>query len=669
MKHLELVCGPHALSPRRRLQTRLFLAVRRRIYTSASCSTAWARGCNPEAPVVLFFIFGLCIIQRMDPTLAALVRLPDEIIVSVLALLPPAHIEVLLHYAPLRPLVIDTYYAHELHVILSPTRRPHHCDPDPQRRQLIDFDYIEFDEFWRANPAVAPHRLVIFAGGDFGPLETLLATHRRRLAALAELHLHIERYEPTARDLASIAAFANVTKLQFTQTPLTLLAHPPHNAFLATLPNLEQLVLLGHNIKDWSAIALPPRLRHLDVLWNDEVRINSMVLPPSVTDLYWNQSGVRAVPRRLAPHLATLMLTYNDISAVEVAHLPPTLETLDLLYNCVAHFGAGRWPPMLKSLLLSHNLINNDALAELARCEMPATLKILKLDDNPFTTLEHPLPDTLEYLDVSHTRLHTLGPSFEFPALLESLDLSSSEHLVFARVRFPARLRHLNLDGCRLDSLHYFEWPSSLWRLLLCGNRLRDLTLCADWARLTALKHLELYFNQIASLQGWQPPPNLAHLDLSKNELTLLAGPLFSHPHTHLDTIKLDTNNIAHLGSDLCLPRRLRTLSLRDNALAGECTVPPAMTMGALENLDLSDNSITRLRWHLQPHPSALRALDLTRNLILKTGKSTAAIAQFYSDLEVALKIRCTKHKASVNSLHEFTREPIVALSVATSVA
>lgn len=620
--------------------------------------------------MILFFFFGLCIIQRMDPTLAALVRLPDEIIVSVLALLPPAYIAVLLHYAPLRPLVIGTYYSHELHVILSPTRRPHHCNPDPQRRQLVDFDYIEFDEFWRANPAVAPHRLVIFAGGDFRLFETLLATHRRRLAALAELHFHIERYEPTARDLALIASFANLTKLQFTQAHLTLLAHPPHNAFFASLANLEQLVLLGHNIKDWSAIALPPRLRHLDVLWNDEVRIESMELPPSLTDLYWNQAGIRAVPTRLPPHLTTLMLTYNDIAAVEVAHLPQTLETLDLLYNCVAHFGAGRWPPTLKSLLLSHNLITNDALAELARCEMPVTLKNLKLDDNPFTTLDHlQLPDAIEYLDLSHTRLHTLGSAFEFPALLESLDLSNNEHLAFTRVRFPARLRHLNLDGCKLDSLHYFEWPASLWRLLLCGNHLRHLTLCADWARLTALKHLELYFNHIASLQGWQPPPNLAYLDLSKNELTLLSGPLFSQPHYHLDTIKLDTNNIAHLGGDLCLPRRLRTLSLRDNSLVGQLAVPPAVTMGALENLDLSDNSITQLVWHLQPHPSALRTLDLTRNMILKTGKSTAAVAQFYRDLEDALKIRCTKHKASVNSLHEFTREPIVALSVATSVA
>ncbi|CAH2354754.1 hypothetical protein CLIB1423_18S02938 [[Candida] railenensis] len=653
----------------------------------------------------------ICDTMDISSLLDTLQRCPEEIILSIFDFLPSSYIsQFFLHYnAFFRQLVIQNYYSNELHVVLSPTRRPHHCiDNDIQRKELVDFNsYVEIDDFLTENPDINPQRLIIITGGDFRSLETLLLKYRDRFTnKISELQFQIEKYEPTISDLQLISEFrGNLTKLQFTQLEFSALKKSP--TFLYNLQNLNQFVLLGHKIYNWSKLktVLPPNLQQLDISWNDESNMSSQLqLPESVTDLYWNQAGVddRILnTKRFPSHLKTLMLTYNSISTIDLGSLPQTLETIDLSYNCINTFVEGSdWPPLLRSILLSHNLINDDTLELLQSCQWPTNLKNLRLDNNPFTTLKDltNLPNSIEYLDLSQTRLTSLNvlsdrerrtenqnhveySYFKFPVYLETLNLSNSESLQFDekdRIQFPKRLLNLNLDECKIERLDCFSFPDSLSKLSLCGNNIQNLNSYEDvssgsgtnswtWSKLVNLSHLELYLNKIQTLENWFPPLQLKYVDLGKNQLDSLSmenTPIFQFQHCQhlkLQNLRLEINNISRLDDRIVLPPYLRNLSLKDNSLSGEINIPASFVNGCqLENLDLSDNSIEKLSFSptttVQGEVNCnLRSLNLTRNLILKQGKNNETLKMFYDDIENGLGLKVSKRKANVNSLHEFS--------------
>lgn len=624
-------------------------------------------------------------------------RLPAVVVAQICELLPSEYVsEVFLRLQghPLRELVVDQYYSKEVHFILSPTLRPHPCRKTAYQRLLTDLEnYAEADDFLSENPDITPNTIKIITGGDYRSLEALLEAHRERLLLVPRLEIHIQRYELSDAELEFVCSFSNLSRLHFTGVKFVR-SSALLQTQLASLSQLQELVILGHSVRSWKQVQLPPNIVHIDISWNNVSDISTLAVPDLVTEIYWNQAGVsntKLLAFAFPSNLKTLMLTYNNISSLNISHLPRTLETLDLSYNAIHDFiveEAGAWPPNLKSILLSHNMVDNDSLKKLSHAQWPPFLQNLKLDNNPFTSLASlaNLPENLGYLDLSETGLKSLEvteaeyPFFHFPDFLDSLNISSCNNLVFheyadpaKRIRFPATLLALNLSECGVRNLGVFLFPPSLAKLSLTGNKIEDLTSynlhaasganVVDWMHLERLEELELYFNSISSLSGWEVPPQLRVLDLRMNkltEITPVCTPLFNKGTkrlTKLHTLNLASNLIAQVHGGAILPSSVVKLSLSKNRLSGVFGVPRGFVAHpSLRELDLSSNAIEELEFGPETiAKSQLRVLDLSSNKVLKDRTDPQKVPQrvqaFYDKLQTGLGVDF-RRKANVNSVH-----------------
>lgn len=569
--------------------------------------------------------------------------IPSEYLFEWVLALPPTHF--------LRQVIVETYFQHELHFVLCPTKRPHLCPP-----QVLDINFSDVDDFLRENPDISPSRIKFVVGKNFDLFQKLVQKYL--FATIQLVEIEIESYNLTKDDLKFIIArLPNTVKLQFGGSKLTSGLQD-----IDQLRNLQTLIVLAHGITNWENVVLPP-VNHLDISWNNYSSINTLKIPPSVTQIFFNQAGLNNHKFRelqFPPQLNTLMLTYNNISSINLNSLPSTLEVLDLSYNLIGSV-EGNWPPNLKSLLLSNNLITNDTLQTLNN--WPCFLKNLKLDNNPFDSLNnlHNLPDNLQYLNLSENNLkslHTDQGYFEFPQFLEHLDLSNSSNWNYnlfyhpVTIKFPSTLQNLNLSECNLNDLSIFQFPPSLTKLSLSGNNIANLSNYPYWQKLVKLQELELYFNKIPSLEGWKIPPNLTALDIRLNQLSRLEQtPLFSHQH--LRTIRLGQNQITGFDSTITVAKSLHFLSINDNSL----TSLPSFLLGGsnLRELDLSDNIISSIEVGSEDG-SSLTKLNLTGNKLLKGPSSQTMnekVAAFYKDLESILH-KNVKRKFNVNSVHSF---------------
>jgi len=632
-------------------------------------------------------------------------RLPNHVILEVLSYLPASYItEFMMKFKnEISDLILEEYFSKEMHLMLSPTYFPHRCKYPEHIKRLVDFEsFGEIDEFLSEFPNVNPKRLVFITGGDFRSLEQLLTAYRDRfIGKTCEIDLYIERYELDDKDLELITSFPNIRKLQFSRATMskTLGGLVKH---LHRLLNLQELVFLGHKIIDWTQIKFPPNLKHLDISWYEHLNINTISIPNSVTDLFWNRSGLDSekLTRQTFPsHLKTLMLTYNNLTSIDVSKLPTTLETIDLLYNSINRFistsSNNAWPANLKSILLSHNDMTNLGLQMLSELVWPFDLQNLRLDNNRFTSLDDLkyLPDRLEYLDLSFTPLTSLDissgdstlhgqSSFKFPDFLDTLHFSNCYRLDFSvylatnRISFPSYLTCLNLDDCNISDLQVFEFPKSIRKLSISGNKIEDLTSynmtvdegngpkqVVNWNQLVNLVDLELYLNKIQSLDAWEVPPALRNLDIRLNFISHIStkSPLFSSHNAqstnNLHVLKLSDNNIKTIACDISIPPNLKVLLLDRNHLVDEFIFPDSFVNShCLEELGLSMCGLRKLTFKsLSPPNSQLKKLDLTDNYLLYDASDIRqSINEFYDTLELGLGVKMSKRKFRVNSIHTF---------------
>lgn len=632
-------------------------------------------------------------------------RLPNHVILEVLSYLPADYITDFMMKLnnEVSDLILEEYFSREMHLMLSPTYFPHRCKYPEHVRRLIDFEsFGEIDEFLTEFPDINPRRVVFITGGDFRSLEQLLVSYRERfIKKSCEIDMYIELYELDDKDLDLIASFPNLRKLQFSRATMTKTLHSLEKC-LHKLDNLQELVFLGHKIIDWSRIAFPANLKLLDISWYDHLNVNTISLPGSITDLFWNQSGLdseKLVKQTFPAHLKTLMLTYNNLTSIDVSILPSTLETIDLLYNSINSFTSASsnnsWPANLKSILLSHNYITNAGLAMLAELDWPLGLQNLKLDNNRITTLADLkyLPDRLEYLDLSFTWLTSLDvvqadstlsdqAFYKFPEFLDTLHLSNCYHLDFSnyleteRINFPPFLTCLNLDDCNITDLQVFNFPKSIRKLSISGNKIEDLNSynltidegngpkkVVNWNQLAHLMDLELYLNKIQTLDAWEVPPNLRNLDVRLNFITHISTncPLFSLHHAqstkNLQVLKLSDNNIRTIAFDVAMPSNLQTLLLDRNNLVEEFVFPVSfVTSYNLEELGLGMCGIRRLTFKSLPTRNYhFKKLDLTDNyLLFDASDIRQSIDEFYDSLENGLGVKVSKRKFRVNGVHTF---------------
>lgn len=622
--------------------------------------------------------------------------LPWNILCEVFKYLPSDIIsETLLLVPLLRHLIIEQYYSKEIHLILSPTPRPHFCTSDAQKKELIDItSYGEIEDFLIDNPDINPTLIQVITSQDFRSLELLLNQFHDRLRSAPKLNIHVDSYNMTHEDARLIMSFPNLHKFQTGRMNLrnfsTVL-----NESVGNMDNLKELVFLGHDMSDWSGVTFPPNLVNLDVSWNSFTDVTSMKLPENLQNLYWNQAGIKNgifEKLRFPPGLKTLMVTYNDLHWINVSQLPQTLETVDLSNNNLMTFKAdvsnASWPPNLKSILLHNNCIDDNALKELSAIKWPPLLENLRLDENKFTSLQHlnTLPDYLKYLDLSDTHIKTFVvaheadeyPYFVFPDLLSLLNIQNCRELRYGdleamtsvppsqRVRFPENLETLNLSECNFDRLGYFIFPKHVKRLSLTGNLIRDLTSynyfmdgreLISWSQLENLKELELFYNNISHLQDWVPPSTLGKLDLRRNKFKILTAthtPLFNEIHNQgladFRSINLEQNEIHTIDRRLWLPPNLTSFNLARNNLAQFVFTPGIANHQNLSLIDLSWNQIEKISLLEPKAASHLTEINLSRNAGAQFQMTTEEFYEVFKKMGLTV----TKKKHNLKSVHQF---------------
>lgn len=615
--------------------------------------------------------------------------LPHHVILQIIDQLPLDHIiDFFLQNKKstggsiVRSIIIEEYFSKELHFIVSPTRRPYFSSFPLNKRHFITFKtYFEIKKLLDENPDIIPQKLLLISGGDFNTLQDLMAHYRERFAMVEYLDITLESSSPIASEnLQFLLSFDNLRKLHCSSK----LIHCKKvlNKVFDVHPSLEEIVLLGHGISNWSSIKFPQaKLRLLDISWTQSIDVLTIDVPQSTQEIYWNMSNISDPIFsliKLPMNLRTLMLTYNKLNLIDISKLPRTLENLDLSHNQISSVedsvGNG-WPQTMKSLLFSSNHINNDSLLKLSQIGWPKQLNNLILDNNPFTKLSSlfNLPSDLQFLNLSHTAITSLSDGnalYEFPAYLTILRLANCKKLTYSewyRVKFPIYLTDLDLTECNILSLEYFEFPKGLEKLALLGNQIEDLnsyeqsSTSHTWQQLSNLVELDLFSNCLTSLNSWNIPHQLKRLDLRLNKFTEISAKSMSlfnakFPNA-LRFLNLSQNSISLIDAHISVPPELRILLISENLISGVLSLPDSL--GQLQSLDISGNYITGIEFSMHRNDSSrLKLLDLSGNLLFKkTGNPAETrknVAEFYDALETGLGIKVKLRKFNVNGQHQF---------------
>lgn len=611
-------------------------------------------------------------------------NLPDDIIVSVIKQLSLDYIiEWILHVPQLEDIVLQQFYnQNEIQFLISPTKRPHLNHVPHDKLELTTFKgYYQICTFLTENASkFVPKKLVIICGGDWLSLVCLLTDFEIWLSKIEQLELVLETHPLKSKDLENILAFKNLSKIHFSGVSLKGCSKwLRQTEMLVNHPSLSNIILLKHEIINWTDIELPRGLKSLDLSWDSTINIKTLKIPSGVEEIYFNSAKVDTISNidmsLCGENLNTLMLTYNSLTLISLKHLPPNLKTLDLSCNLISEikdieYG---WPD-LDNLLLRDNRLVDYSISQVT--QWPENLKMLALTANELETISYleNLPDTIEVLDLSNNEFKSLlvsstGESFKFPKNLKNLQIAGCKLLLpedgdtsmSSYLTFPHQLEELNLSECNITSLNAFKFPLSLVKLALSGNIIRNLCSYDDhisksWTVLKHLRELDLYSNNIRNLEGWKIPENLKYLDLRVNYIeTLLSDwPIFNsefNQDLQLSHLNISYCRLEAISDNLQLPRYLRVLDLSNNSIAG--TFKLLVCYKQLFSLNLSMNLIKDIEIVDDPNGVCnIFELDLGENYICHANRNKESIQEFYLKLESGLHITIKNKKFKVNSLH-----------------
>lgn len=222
----------------------------------------------------------------------------------------------------------------------------------------------------------------------------------------------------------------------------------------------------------------------------------------------------------------------NDIHVIHEQFLPPNVREVSFYGNCIHKYGLpDRWPETLRIISLERNDISNTN----ETIVWPAELEVLSLDDNPLHEQPKNLPENLDLLSMSYTKLKTLS---NLPKGLKKLRAYYSQLLTIGPL--PSSLEYLNLGYNQLKTSSIFRYPlpKTLAFLNLDYNNLTQIpenlpdsihTLSVVGNKLTALpKHLPAKLrlliankNRIQEFKPvWKPNQRLFQLHVRDNCLT-----------------------------------------------------------------------------------------------------------------------------------------------------
>jgi Leucine-rich repeat (LRR) protein len=222
----------------------------------------------------------------------------------------------------------------------------------------------------------------------------------------------------------------------------------------------------------------------------------------------------------------------NDIRVIHDQYLPPNVKEVCFYGNRIDKYGLpDNWPQTLKIISLERNDITNTN----ETVNWPSNLEVLSFDDNPLYEQPKNLPENLNLLSMSYTKLKTL---YNLPKGLKKLRAYYSQLLTIGPL--PPTLEYLNLGYNQLKSSSIFRYPlpktltvlnldynnltqipenlpDSIQTLSVVGNKLIALPkhLPAKLRLLIANKNRIQEFNPI-----WKPNQRLFQLHVRDNCLT-----------------------------------------------------------------------------------------------------------------------------------------------------
>lgn len=272
-------------------------------------------------------------------------------------------------------------------------------------------------------------------------------------------------------------------------------------------------------------------------------QLQQIKFPSSLTELnlngnYLNSDAVKQL--QFPPSLTILILSNNSISNLEGIKFPIGLIELVLHSNQIqsTNLQKAKFPPGLKKINLSNQGSGNKQLPPiiLNQVQWPPELVEIELAQNKINLSGALLPPSLKKMGLAGVDLKStdLGHHLalrEIRNTLTELDLSRNL-LTDLRVSWPPELTTLNLYGNQITSLEGVRFPSGLTTLILFGNQITSL----EGAQFPIeLKELQLNSSKITTLEGVQFPPGLMKLHLNSNAITSLQGAQFPPGLTKLD--------------------------------------------------------------------------------------------------------------------------------------
>ena len=446
------------------------------------------------------------------------------------------------------------------------------------------------------------------------------------LASLSELSLS----ENSISDVSALGALTALTRLKIDRNAIvdvstlgalrSLTRLDLHDNFisdvspLGALRSLTRLYLHNNSISDISSLRTLTSLIALDLHDNSISDISALSALASPTWLYLHDNSIRDVSAlRALTSLAVLSLGDNSISDITPLGALTSLTQLWLDNNSITDIAA------LESLeaLIFVDLRGNPLSEESVRARIPALRArgVRVLFDPPA-----PPPAVVEFADAGLRDIvaRAIGKSAGEP--LTATDLLT--------------LRELDAADAGIEDLSGLEAASELERVVLAGNRVRDL---APLSSLTSLRSLDLSRNDLSDISALADLASLDVLLLSGNALRDLA-PLSRLTDLReldladnaildvaalsglvsLEWLRLSSNRIENI-SPLANLSKLRLLMLNENALE---SLAPLDGLRSLEELHVARNRI------VQAPPSALPALERLR----LTGNRIADLAPFLSN-------------------------------------
>ena len=289
-----------------------------------------------------------------------------------------------------------------------------------------------------------------------------------------------------------------------------------------TLPSrLCVLELHGNALHTMTGMDHLEDLHTLHVAENPHLALDHVSFPPFLKRLFAGNTRVaHVVHLRFASSSTLLVLDLTNavkperpLARLVLSGLPFSIQRLHLGQNKIesivgfAHFRD------LRKLTLEYN-----ALPSLSDIEHLTRLSALDASYNPIEKLKKTtFPPSLRELSNIRTQK---------PALLVSLKrrtlLYTQSNMSLRGVRFPPRLRRLNLRDNGITSLQRAVFPATLRQLDLAINPIKDMHLATFPA---ALFHLILDGNRkFTSMRRVRFPPLLRVLSMQNTGLTVLDG-------------------------------------------------------------------------------------------------------------------------------------------------